>query len=353
MEDLKHLISGFDITSYTFKNKAYKGFVNEQRLKGAIDRMEYLKNIFLNIYHILNQPNIEDEILFTHTEQFSEYFSKFVSFANRLSHLPSGPDNFIAEERTRLLDEIKDFFEESTSINIKEYNGFISYYTIIKSIYQVHITNKDSTSENESEIKMFLSESEKNLSILRNQRKESEKIVSEIRDKSKDSLMSNYSEIFENAVIHHNRISINWLIIGVSSIAIFILTIIALSSYPNLLQVEILNGSEKIGYNLSNLLSRAIIFAVLVFLISFSFKQYNTNKHQASLNFHRQNAFNSFNLFKNSIQDGDKQTQNELMLLVAKAIFENNQSTGYINDKSSNMNSSFVELTKIIGQNSK
>lgn len=165
--------------------------------------------------------------------------------------------------------------------------------------------------------------------------------------------MSNYSEIFENAVIHHNRISINWLIIGVSSIAIFILTIIALSSYPNLLQVEILNGSEKIGYNLSNLLSRAIIFAVLVFLISFSFKQYNTNKHQASLNFHRQNAFNSFNLFKNSIQDGDKQTQNELMLLVAKAIFENNQSTGYINDKSSNMNSSFVELTKIIGQNSK
>ena len=40
------------------------------------------------------------------------------------------------------------------------------------------------------------------------------------------------------------------------------------------------------------------------------------------------------------------------MIQVAKAIYEHTQSTGYLNEKGSNVNSGIIELTKIIGKNS-
>ena len=93
-----------------------------------------------------------------------------------------------------------------------------------------------------------------------------------------------------------------------------------------------------------------MIFAVQIFVISFSFRQYSINKHLSTINKHRQNGLNSFKLFVESINKEDYESRNSLMLQLAKAIYKKT-TTGYINDKNQGVNSGIIEITKMIGAN--
>jgi hypothetical protein len=118
-----------------------------------------------------------------------------------------------------------------------------------------------------------------------------------------------------------------------------------------LLQTEIFNEAGKfIRYDFTALVTKILIIAVIIFLMSFSFKQYSVNRHLQTLNTQRQKALNSYKLFTESISKDDTNSHNALMIQVAKAIYEP-QSTGFLNEKGQQINSGIVELTKIIGQN--
>ena len=98
------------------------------------------------------------------------------------------------------------------------------------------------------------------------------------------------------------------------------------------------------------MVTKVLVIAVVIFLMSFSFKQYSINKHLQTLNTQRQKALNSYKLFTTSISKDDTNSHNALMIQVAKAIYEP-QSTGFLNEKGQQVNSGLVEITKLIGQN--
>jgi hypothetical protein len=66
--------------------------------------------------------------------------------------------------------------------------------------------------------------------------------------------------------------------------------------------------------------------------------------------FYRQNGFNSYKLFIETVSKDDVETINNLMLQLAKAIYDQTI-TGYISDKNPNINSGIVEITKMISSN--
>ena len=106
-------------------------------------------------------------------------------------------------------------------------------------------------------------------------------------------------------------------------------------------------GNETVKYEISHILTKLLMFAVQIFIISFSFKQYSIRRHISTINKHRQNGLDSFKLFTDSINKEDTMTRNALMLQLAKAIYEQTN-TGYISDQNQNINSSLIEITKMI-----
>ena len=175
-------------------------------------------------------------------------------------------------------------------------------------------------------------------------------ILKELQKKSSDITMSDYAKIFGKESNTHNVNSWIWLVVGVALSLIFLILLIFTNWYDKFPTEEVLSNGTTIKYNLSNLLIKLLMFAVQIFLISFSFKQYSINKHLSTINRHRQNGLDSFKLFVESISKEDTKTRNSLMLQLAKAIYEQT-STGYIGDKNQNLNSGIVEITKMIGGN--
>ncbi len=115
--------------------------------------------------------------------------------------------------------------------------------------------------------------------------------------------------------------------------------------------VQTVNGNPITTqiYDVPNILIKVTILSFLVYLVTFSFKQFSINKHLYTTIKHRENAISSYKLFSDTISKDDTTSRHALMIEVAKAIYELSK-TGYISEKESG-NTSFVELTRLFTKN--
>jgi hypothetical protein len=170
-----------------------------------------------------------------------------------------------------------------------------------------------------------------------------------------------YAEIFEIQAYEHSRLCkkkgfLNyafryrplgkaqwWMLYG---LVFFILLI-----YASFKINDLFNFSNQTSFNptvIVMIIGRSLLISSLIFLISFSFKQYRVNMHLYTLNKHRANTLKSFEYLTKSPERIDNNSYNSILMEVAKAIYESGQ-TGYINNSDSNSEMpSLVDLSKII-----
>jgi hypothetical protein len=193
-------------------------------------------------------------------------------------------------------------------------------------------------------------------SILKNEQKriaedtkKLEILKSEIEKQASEKVATNYAQIFFTQENKHRNNSYGWLaaIIVFSSAALLLL----FYSFENdIFQITFKKPDGTLSFNYPNALSKLIIISLLLYLTSFSVKQYAVNKNLQSINCHRKNALNSFLLFRESIESSDAATKNTLILHVAKSIYEH-VGTGYLPTQETN-SPSIIELTKYVSPSS-
>ncbi|BAX81979.1 hypothetical protein [Labilibaculum antarcticum] len=172
-------------------------------------------------------------------------------------------------------------------------------------------------------------------------------LLNELQKQTKKHITSDYALIFQRVWEKHQTYSHYWLSAGIITAIVFILTL-SFGAFDSLKTENMSDSGVFINYNLGNIVARVLIIAIQVFFMSFSFKQYSVNKHLQNVNRHRANAFESYQLFDSILPKDDEIHRNELMLQLAKAIYEQG-STGYLSEKSSNFNLSLTEITKMLG----
>ncbi len=168
-------------------------------------------------------------------------------------------------------------------------------------------------------------------------------ILEEVRRKTSKIPISDYAAIFKVQATQNNRAAYIWLTVGIFMILTFVIYIFCFD-------IGRLLPSQTIGvtsYNIDNIVLKILLFSIYIFMISFSMKQFSINRHLATINKHRQNGFNSFILFSESINKEDSTLRHELILQLAKVVYEQSN-TGYLGEKGSGINSSIVEITKMI-----
>jgi ribosomal protein S20 len=153
--------------------------------------------------------------------------------------------------------------------------------------------------------------------------------------------VSNYSKVFGEASKKYKDASTMWIIIGCAAI-VGLFGLALLAPWEALLPIE---GPSS--YNISNIIIKSLLFGVVIFFISFSFKQYSANKHNSVLNLQRQTAMNSYKLFLESIDEKDKAERYTLMKVLASAVYEH-VNTGFINEKNQAPKPGIVELTRMM-----
>ncbi len=176
-------------------------------------------------------------------------------------------------------------------------------------------------------------------------------VIKELQDKSANSLVSNYAQVFKEEAVKNANSATAWLIAG---IALSIILVVALTLF---LVTDLFNTSEKIVseskvyyiYDYSKMASKFLLASVLLFVTSYALKKYSVYKHLQATNQHRENALNSYLLFSESVIGNDPVTRNNLMLQVAKAIYEHT-STGFLLGKhDENSGNGILEITKFVG----
>lgn len=312
--------------NFVDKDRWTKSNNDLKQLKYFIDEMSRAANSNLDIPDIL-------------VNRVKTYMSRFVDFVNRIQEEKKGQPAEIATEKEQVLRELDGWFKECFE-KVNNRQAELSFYETFNTLKNLE---KDNSIESSEEIKK-LKESilQDKLSI--------DTILKELQKKTATVTMSDYAKIFEKESNSHNLGSWIWLAIGVLLSLLFLFLLIFTNLYEKFPTEEILTDGLTVKYNISNLLVKLLMFAVQIFMISFSFKQYSISRHLQTINKHRQNGLDSFKLFVESINKEDTETRNSLMLQLAKAIYEQT-ATGYISDKNQNVNSGIVEITRMIGAN--
>jgi hypothetical protein len=181
---------------------------------------------------------------------------------------------------------------------------------------------------------------------------EANKILEELRTEASKKVVYQYSNIFLEEASKHSKYDAEkkgfakygnaekWLISGICVI-IFTIIFIPLMSYFFPIVKD-----DKIDFSV--LITKVSLLSILVFFISFSFKQYSINKHLYTLNKHRENVLNSYQLFLSTVGEESTDIRNVLMMEVAKAIYEHGK-TGFVTDKDGDSSSpSIVEISKFL-----
>lgn len=166
-----------------------------------------------------------------------------------------------------------------------------------------------------------------------------------LTNQAKEKSTEDYAAIFENLAKKNRISSMWWLVISMISVTVFCFFI----PYENkFIPVDATQGATVITLEY---IKRLLIISFFIYIITFIVKQYSIKKHLETLNTHRQNTLNSYNLFLKSMGTAEQDVKNSLMVEVARAIYDSGQ-TGYINSKEdSNNNSSITEITKFIKPN--
>lgn len=338
-----------DIREIDFNTIESDGFIDKNRLRSALNQLQELSKIVDEMLNINESITLPQQLV----GKVNQFNSAILNFAKQIEQIEKGTPDAIARKKDQYLTQINTYYNQC--FNIEQQNNtnrLIEYYSIIKSFGQNDNKIKNEIESIKNSFSENISESEKVIENLKNYSNESETILNELKKKTSNKTVSDYAIVFENEAKKYKDLSKKWIISGIILSIIFIIIVFVTASLK-ILPTEIFDKSDVfLRYDFSNLLTKVLIVAVLIFLMSFSFKQYSINSHLQTLNTHRQNALNSYQLFTKSIVGDDTNSRNALMIQVAKAIYEHTQSTGFLNEKGNNVNSGIVELTKIIGKNS-
>lgn len=337
-----------DLRQYNLSLIKPIGFIDQNKLKSALDQLSEIRSIVIEMLEINEKLKLPPPI----TGKITSFNNAILNFYKQIEKTETGGPDQIARTKDQYLTQINQYY--SQCFNIEKQNNtnrLIEYYSIVKSFNQ---NNEEVTEEIDRIKNDFLEkikESQEVIDNLKNNSSESESILNELKKKISSQTVSDYAIVFENEASKYKKLSENWIKTGIILSIVFVVLIIVVASFQILPSETYSAEGDFLRYNFSNLLTKLIVIAVLIFLMSFSFKQYSINKHLQTLNTHRQNALNSYQLFTKSIVGDDTNSRNALMIQVAKAIYEHTQSTGFLNEKGQNVNSGIVELTKIIGKN--
>ncbi len=341
------------IKNVSFSKLEPKGFVDTKRLDISINYLKQLYKYILELVEIRDSPNSLPQV---YIDKINQYEDKFMIWIMTIENVVIGKPEEIAKEKNGYLDSIDKFYSDSFIIkrgHTSQKDGILlEYYSMIKAIHDSSTEIIDDAKKKQEMLSKAHLDAMDEVEKIRADANSSKTIIEELKKTVSTQAVSDYAIVFEKEA-KKNRINAGiWLSIGI------ILTIVFISSfiYENVCDIfptEIINKTtnELVRYDYTNLLTKLILIAIQIFLISFSFKQYSINRHLQTLNTHRQNALNSYKLFTESIIGDDHSSRNVLMIQVAKAIYEYSQSTGFLSDKGQNVNSGIVELTKIIGEN--
>lgn len=181
---------------------------------------------------------------------------------------------------------------------------------------------------------------------------EANKILEDLRTEASKKVVYNYSNIFLEEASKHSGYNSKrkllgkfgsaekWLFTGIFTILVTITFVIVMYMLFPILREDKLD--------IPNLVTKISLLSILIFFISFSFKQYSINKHLYTLNKHRENVLNSYQLFLSTVGEEDTNIRNVLMMEVAKAIYEHGK-TGFVSEKDGDYNSpSIVEISKFL-----
>ncbi|WP_430817874.1 hypothetical protein [Carboxylicivirga sp. RSCT41] len=161
--------------------------------------------------------------------------------------------------------------------------------------------------------------------------------------------ISYYAKIYEDEAKSSRYLSWFWLSVGIVLSISFVYGLYCMS-IKEVLPTEVIENG-KVIYKTSNLLAKTLGYAIVIFVISFCFKQYSVARHNYSINRHRANSLNSYKLYTDSLdEEVPNEIRSELLGYVSKAIYDH-QPTGYISEKGQNVNSGIFELTKNIMAN--
>ncbi len=315
-------------------------FIRTEDFERAIDSLHEIQLLLSKMGQSLKADSYSPRILRDKYEAYANQFRKFLEQLEEEDESKSNSD--IIREKEAALKNISDYHERTFNKGMSNYNEILETLALSAPFGSLE----------EEDVKKVKLDINTTLNDVLSRKTEIEGILKETRNKLKESSVSDYAIVF-SLEANKNRIRANsWL--GISLLAVIILVAtVAQFVENNTLPTEIINEEtgELIRYSISNAVLKVLIFSLEIFFVTFSTRQYGIFKHQQVLNSHRQNSLNSYKLFADSISKDDETSRNALMVQIAKSIYENNQSTGFLNDKEQRGGSpGIVELTKIIGK---
>ncbi len=320
----------------------------------------------------LESPNIlteSDKIIFNSLKnRLSEILSllkRAASIASLQQQVPSSiRSNFtsIAEEFLNNYNEINQLkFNGETAIVIEQFKNKINRVeNYCSTFYNVNTTpNALSTiscllfysKDFDEDIKSDLSNLKKDLEL---EVTKAKGLQAELTKSASVVTISNYAQTFNQQEIKYKNAALMWCVFGFVIFISFIITLICsihCNWFPN---TTILTSkyssliSTKEIFNYPILITKAFIISMFVYIITFCFKQYNINKHLEVIHQHKKNSLNSYRLFEASLQNIDDTIKNTLLREVAKAIYSIPNSGFVSNEKNSNSESNFFDITKVV-----
>ena len=338
----QHIIDEFnenDIESLMQKDKL--GEKSFEVLKDELTRIRSLVDEIIQIS--LKGYSIEQPILL-------EVKEIITGFNNRSKNLKKYDLNQDDDYRSRQIREVHQW-HNSIFKGFHEQSGRVdNTLTIRNTLKTIDLTNSSDIKAVDSRI----AEVEKAKKTALEHAGQVDNLLKKVRDKVSKEIAKDYAGVFEKEAKKNETWSIVWLVIAL--VTTLVILFYSQTIFRELLFID-MGVEEAIGLSdnktptinntqiiVLNLVTRLFLISILVYIITFLFKQYSIRRHLYVTNKHKGNALNSYELFLNSMPDD--QLKSTLMLEVAKSIYDVG-STGYISAKGRN-DASIIELTKFM-----
>jgi len=345
-----------DFPNIDLKNIRAIGFERKddrEYLERTIDGLGPVKSLLDKAYQVSLTVELPTQL----NAELNGYLKEFIDVINELEADQSNRSQEFYALKRNLLGKINDLALRWLEANPN--NKFLFICNSVSIFRREKIEQEEiSLSKLKDQFTTLLEESKLSVQTaaqqINEQKNRVEATLNEIQEKSANTVVSNYAQVFLNEAELNAGISKNWFRFAVA------LSLITLGLLICIIEYGLFNASEKIVtvdkvyymYDYSKLISKIFLISILIYLISYSFKKYSVYKHLQTLNRHRHNSLNSYGLFAQSVIGNDAPTRNNLMLQVAKAIYEH-VPTGFLSPKQEDLPAaSVVEITKILGEKS-
>jgi hypothetical protein len=319
------------------------------RLELGIKGFKEVESIFSEIKGMIDEviaiAEVSNVISWDLFSQFNRYIGEYNNLAGAVMQYNLDNDNNFSQ-RNNIIKSVREWrtaLFNGFDVN-KNSNNFLLLYNTIK-MYGLQSLQNDKTEIDR------LKKTAEQLNY------EAVEILNSIKNTASRETVENYAIIFQNQASNHSQLEISlkpfkfrlgnaqiWLMLAFVLIFGFIRFIFKIQ---DILPIDFTSDNSKI---ILELITRLVVVSFCIYLITFSLKQYNVQKHLYTLNKHRQNTLDSYKLFIDSLDQNDGTVRNALMMEVAKAIYEAGQ-TGYISQKDgADGSSSIIEMTRLVNQ---